>query len=63
MNPQELFFPEIECPARGQVGKGNINFCRVKISTPFRNKIREKVGEVVDLKSICSARFVERRYQ
>lgn len=25
MNPQELFCPEIECPARGQVGKGSIH--------------------------------------
>lgn len=24
MNPQELFCPNIDCPARGQVGKGNI---------------------------------------
>ncbi len=24
MNPQEIFCPEISCPARGQVGKGNI---------------------------------------
>ncbi len=25
MNPQELFFPNIACPARGRVGKGNIH--------------------------------------
>jgi transposase-like protein len=25
MNPQEIFCPNIECPARGQVGKGNIH--------------------------------------
>jgi len=25
MNPQELFCPNIDCPARGQVGKGNIH--------------------------------------
>jgi len=25
MNPQELFCPNMECPARGQVGKGNIH--------------------------------------
>jgi transposase-like protein len=25
MNPQELFCPNLECPARGQVGKGNIH--------------------------------------
>jgi transposase-like protein len=24
MNPQELFCPNIDCPARGQIGKGNI---------------------------------------
>ena len=24
MNPQEIFCPNLECPARGQVGKGNI---------------------------------------
>lgn len=24
MNPQEIFCPEIRCPASGQVGKGNI---------------------------------------
>lgn len=24
MNPQEIFCPNIECPARGQIGKGNI---------------------------------------
>ena len=25
MNPQELFCPNLDCPARGQVGKGNIH--------------------------------------
>jgi len=30
MNPQELFCPEIECPARGQVGKGNIHVHSLK---------------------------------
>lgn len=30
MNPQELFCPEIECPARGQVGKGNIHIHSLK---------------------------------
>ena len=25
MNPQELFCPNMDCPARGQVGKGNIH--------------------------------------
>ena len=25
MNPQELFCPNLECPARGQVGKGNLS--------------------------------------
>ena len=24
MNPQELFCPNMDCPARGQIGKGNI---------------------------------------
>jgi len=24
MNPQEIFCPNNECPARGQIGKGNI---------------------------------------
>ena len=24
MNPQDIFCPNIECPARGQIGKGNI---------------------------------------
>jgi len=30
MNPQELFCPEIDCPARGQVGKGNIQVHSLK---------------------------------
>jgi len=30
MNPQELFCPEIDCPARGQVGKGNIHVHSLK---------------------------------
>jgi transposase-like protein len=30
MNPQELFCPEIEYPARGQVGKGNIHVHSLK---------------------------------
>ena len=25
MNPQELFCPNLDCPTRGQVGKGNIH--------------------------------------
>ncbi|MEO8358294.1 MAG: hypothetical protein ABI621_20500, partial [Chloroflexota bacterium] len=25
MNPQELFCPNMDCPARGQTGKGNIH--------------------------------------
>ena len=25
MNPQEIFCPNIDCPARGQIGKGNIH--------------------------------------
>ena len=24
MNPQDIFCPNIDCPARGQTGKGNI---------------------------------------
>jgi transposase-like protein len=30
MNPQELFCPMIPCPARGQIGKGNIHIHSVK---------------------------------
>lgn len=30
MNPQELFCPDIACPARGQVGKGNIHVHSLK---------------------------------
>ena len=30
MNPQELFCPEMTCPARGQVGKGNIHVHSLK---------------------------------
>jgi transposase-like protein len=25
MNPQEIFCPNMDCPARGQTGKGNIH--------------------------------------
>jgi len=30
MNPQELFCPNIDCPARGQIGKGNIGIHQAK---------------------------------
>lgn len=30
MNPQELFCPNIDCPARGQVGKGNLHVHSLK---------------------------------
>jgi len=30
MNPEKLFCPQLECPARGQCGRGNISVHSLK---------------------------------
>jgi transposase-like protein len=41
MNPQEIFCPNIECPARGQIGKGNIGIHSLKEARYFCHECKQ----------------------